>query len=207
MVQIIGLTGPVQNGKWQLGEVFEQLGWVFYDLNDIVYNRRRKGMPRYDMYQELFPGSLGDDGVETGEFYRRMTLNTYRQFLSEDIPHVVEAAQVFSCDAITNGKKIVLSWEYMARIAPKLSLDWMLIFGSPRQRWYDRMKVQAIELGMGNLTDEMIDGIVKMLEVEPETIDREVRECVAADRILTLDVSPDDWGATELRLLIGSISE
>jgi hypothetical protein len=198
-MRILGLTGPVQNGKGELAPVFRELGWVFHDLNDVVYADREKGSERYRQYQTLFPGCLDDEGVETGIFYRSMNPELYRQFLIEDIPKVGRAALGYCAEALLEDQNIVLSWEYLARIQG-LPLNHMLLFTSTPQRWYGRMKERAQQLGWKKIpADGELDRIIEMLDVAPTTIEYEVRACMSPHEITMLDVTPDDWGAERLR--------
>jgi dephospho-CoA kinase len=197
---VIGLTGPVQNGKIQLTPVFEELGWRFVDLNDAIYDARPKGTPEYERLQKLIPGCLDEEGVETGRFYQNVTPNFYQTLLASYMKQVREAAEDASRKC-QDGKQIVLSWEYLSRISESLPLDYMMVFHSDRETWYGRMKARAMELSNNNWepTDEWLDNIIETLDVNPARIMEEAKRAVGPDRLIVVDVSAADWGETNLR--------
>src|SRR4051812_42689026 len=112
-VRILGLTGPVQNGKIQLAPVFKECGWEFIDLNDVIYDSRVVGTSEYERLQALMPGCIDDEGVETATFYNQVTPVLYEALLSGYMPNVQNAALA----ACAKEGRLVLSWEYLARIA------------------------------------------------------------------------------------------
>ena len=198
--RIVGLTGPVQNGKIQLTHVFQKCGWTFVDLNDATYNFRVKGTPEYDRLQSMIAGSIDDEGVETGTFYQAMTPALYCQLLS-GYTDLVRKAAVMACANRKPDERIVLSWEYLARIAPGLPIDHFFLFGSARQIWFDRMRARAVELSDGKWmpTDAWLEGVVKTLDVEPDTISVELRAVARPEQITVIDVGAADWGEAKLR--------
>ena len=203
---IIGLTGPVQNGKIQLAHVFQECGWKFHDLNDVVYGRRKKGSERYMMYQNLIPGCLDDEGVETSAFYQHMSAATYSYLLDQDIPLVGNVARQYCQAGRAKSEKIVLSWEYLARIDPTLKVDHVLIFGSARPIWFGRLKQRAAELGFDPLpSDDALAKIIDTIDVWPETIRQQVYQRFDRKMVTEIDVGDDDWGASKLRKFLADI--
>ncbi len=202
-VRIIGLTGPVQTGKIQLAHVFREMGWRVVDLNDVIYDARIAGTREYDRLQALMPGCLDAEGVETGAFYRLITPQRYVELLAGYLETVRAAAETI-CQRAQAGERIVLSWEYLARIAPELPLDRMILCRQDRDIWYGRMRDRASELSGGSWRpdDTWLDGIVATLDVDPATIAADVRHAMTPDRVTVLDVGDDDWGEAELRLVL-----
>lgn len=203
---IIGLTGPVQNGKIQLAHVFQGCGWKFHDLNDVVYGRREKGSERYMMYQNLIPGCLDDEGVETSAFYQHMSAADYSRLLTQDIPYVGNFARRYCQAARARSEKIVLSWEYLARIDPAPELDHVLIFGSAKPVWFGRLKQRAAELGFDPPpSDDALTRIIDTIDVWPETIRQEVYCRFDRKMVTEIDVGDEDWGASRLREFLAAI--
>jgi dephospho-CoA kinase len=203
---IIGLTGPVQNGKIQLAHVFQRCGWKFHDLNDVVYGRREKGSERYMMYQNLIPRCIDDEGVETSAFYQHMSAATYSYLLDQDMPHVGNVARQYCQAARSGSEKIVVSWEYLARISPTPELDHVLIFSSSRPVWFGRLNQRAAELGFDPLpSDDALARIIDVIDVWPETIRQQVYRRFDRKMVTEIDVGDEDWGASRLQEFLAAI--
>lgn len=202
-MRIIGLTGPVQNGKIQLTPVFQALGWKFIDLNDAVYDARPKGTAEYDRLNRMIPGCLDDEGVETGRFYQQITPEGYRQLLTGYTKQVREAAER-ACIYRRPHERIVLSWEYLSRISSSLPLDHMLLFHSERNTWYRRMKQRVAEISGRAPSDEWLDQLIHTLDVDPERILEEATAAMGRDRLTLVDVTPEGWGEQNLRAVLNN---
>ena len=184
-MRIIGLTGPVQNGKIQLTPVFQALGWKFIDLNDAVYDARPKGT------------------AETGRFYQQITPEGYRQLLNGYTKQVREAAER-ACIYRQPHERIVLSWEYLSRISSSLPLDHMLLFHSERNTWYRRMKQRVAEISGSAPSDEWLDQLIRTLDVDPERILEEATAAMGRGRLTLVDVTPEGWGEQNLRAVLNN---
>ena len=204
--RIIGLTGPVQSGKIQLACAFESIGWNFIDLNDAIYDKRCQGMPEYDRLQALMPGCIDAEGVETATFYQNVTPEIYQSMLARYIPRVSGAAQM-ACINRKPYERIVLSWEYLARLRVVVPLDRMLVFSSDWHTWYDRMRARARDLSGGHWepNDAWLDNLVRTLDIDPRTIAKEVAATFPRERIVNVDTTPPDCGEENLRAALEDI--
>lgn len=196
-IRVLGVTGTVQTGKSELRNVFEECGWVFHDLNDPQCDLRAKGTERYDLFQSRFPGCIREDGAKTGEFYRSVTSEFYHPRVHEDLEllppvvhELIEAA---------GSQRVVLAWEYLPLIAHAIPLDHTLLFTSDHKIWMERLHIRARDRGVkGEITPELIRHMLDLLNVWPETIREQVEKHMAG-KFTVVDVSPEDWGAQELR--------
>jgi len=204
--RILGVTGTVQTGKMELEEVFRRRGWVFRELNDVACESRVKGTLRHQMYNSRFPGSLNDEGLKTAAFYTSVTRPFYRKRLAEDIELTELMARRF-CTELPPGQRLVLSWEYLAAIAPGIPFDHVLLFTCERARWLERIRSRLRRVGWqgGDPSDDEIKKMVALLGLSPERIHREIKQVMSASTLTVLDMSFDDWGAARLDEYLGTL--
>lgn len=203
---IVGLTAPFQHGKTELEPVIKSAGWKFLDLNNIQNGLRIPGTERRRMYEDHIPGCLDDEGGETLQYYMHVTAGMRQELLPAEIPIVAAIAEQ-RIQSASPGENIIMSWELLPHILGKLSLDHVIVFSQPRERWFQRLRSRIIERGWESWLpgDAEIIQLIETMNAVPERIIQSVRQQKPTAHTI-FDVSPDDWGAADLVKLLGTLS-
>lgn len=201
---IVGLTGPHQSGKEELGPLFTELGWEYHNLNEVGDGLRAKGSPVRHLFDELVPGLLYDDGVRKATYYQAILQDPklLEQLLRLEMTQgVVETA----FDLSNKPGNLIVSWEYLHLVATALQPVHVLVLVPRRDVWLERLKARAMDRDWQGdpPRDEDIIRIITALGCMPERIIRLTTKEDAPFRVV--DTSAQDFGVTNVTEALGRL--
>lgn len=190
---ILGLTGSIQHGKRENRPLFEQAGWHFINVNDLIYELRKPGSEWFDQYERAIPGGLDEQGRLTAKYYMQVKQDLHIELLHPQFDLITETI----LDAIAKAEaeeRIVVSWENLGYIAKSLPLNHTWFLTSEEQVWFVRIRKKALTLDLPELDDSMIRQIIKTINFVPRQMLVQTIESVGNDYSI-IDVSGDSFGA------------
>lgn len=201
MRRIIGVTGPMQSGKQEVGEVWGTLGWHFLDLNPFVNEVHRRDRDGLYARVGLAPLGLTPDGSETAFYYQKLYRDPDAHAIVQ--PHEAEYVRNRVCELLPTlpHERIVLSWGYLFQIHRWFSLDHLLIFEAKREVWLNRVRRAWARLSQAqtSFSDDEILALARKIEMDPDQIREEIEESTRPGSWSIVDTSADDWGESALR--------
>jgi len=199
---IVGVTGSMQSGKQELGPTWERIGYTFVDLNPFADRAR---LAHFDEYVAMGLGNaIGSDGKETGAFYGRIQAEPrlHRATMEIEAPFVAQALTEYLASLPQRGAPIIVSWGYLYQLFELgIKVNHVILCRSNRETWVKRIQRRAAEMGWAGMSEEQVNGLAKLLEMDPDSIQEAVTKAYPDDHHI-LDTSADDWGEAKLLELI-----
>lgn len=197
--KVIGLTGPVQTGKQELGYVFNEFGISFTNLNsegDLARSTYLK-----DEFERLVPKGFYPNGWRNAEYYLKVcqTPGLFDQIMDIELPVISKYAR----KSISGGMNVVLSWEYLYLLSNIVYFDHIIIFHCADQnKWYDRLLGKSKVKGFNNPSKSLIETIIRehyFDRIIPNSLN------IWNDKCILVDTSSDDWGEANLSQVLEKI--
>lgn len=195
----------MQSGKQELRPRFEELGWRFVDLNDLVDELHRRDQATFYAQLGLAP-YLQDSGRETADYYRMIAedFSLHRAAQDHELSYVIQRLRDLWPQL---EGRVVVNWGYVYQLIRHLPFDHVMVFEAGRSVWCERVRRACRRIGWSDtdMTDAQIDQFARAIEMEPTEISACARE-IMPERWSTFDTSAEDWGASSLEQALAAIN-
>lgn len=202
---VVGATGAFQQGKQEVGKVWQDLGLGFVDVNKYVnevHIRDRDGL-----YTDLGLAKLGlrEDGGENLFYFQRLMRNPdiHRTVQDHEVAYVTKRLRE-DLPGIKQDR-IVISWGYVFQLLDLFQFDHVVLFEAKQEVWLRRVRRVFERFGHSgdSVTDAEILELATAIEMNPNMI-RSVVSQKCSNHWSRLDTSQDDWGEAALEELIAN---
>ncbi len=203
---VVGLTGSMQAGKQESRPIFETAGIYFLDLNDLADAAR---LEHRDDYLSLgVPAdAIAQTGRKTRAFYKAVLSiggrELFERMMKLEVSLVAEAIKHRLKDI--NSSVVVVNWGYLWWFFDQIEIDHVLVFQCDRSVWLERLRCRAEQIGWANATDDDVIELARRIDMLPEPITEAVVARFAPNQVTTIDTSPEDWGAENLRRVLTAL--